>query len=202
LGRVEEGEDGLSLFYILKRDIQYNIIDKSTMSDIIDDLLATYTKDVCDFSTGKIYQIKCDDSDDVYIGSTCQKLEDRFSSHLSDYAAWKNAKARHLKYCKKKKKDTPFTFKGKSTTSRLIFQQGFARISLVEDFPCNFKYELRRREGEVIQATANTVNVNIAGRTRAEYRRDKRQENDRVCVVKPQGHTLSMVDMLNDLNMF
>ena len=36
-----------------------------------------------DFSNGKIYCIRNNIDDDIYIGSTCQKLSKRFSNHKS-----------------------------------------------------------------------------------------------------------------------
>jgi hypothetical protein len=41
-------------------------------------------------------------------------------------------------------------------------------IYIYEDFPCNSKQELNRREGEVIREIG-TINKQIAGRTKKEY---------------------------------
>jgi hypothetical protein len=45
-------------------------------------------------------------------------------------------------------------------------------IDLAEEYACQNKMQLERREGEIMRATENTVNRYIAGRTKAEYRRD------------------------------
>jgi hypothetical protein len=129
------------------------------MSDIIDDLLATYGRDVKDPSNGKIYRIVCDDSDDVYIGSTCQTLDERFSQHLKVFMRWKYKK----------------TFR--YISSMEIFKQGKARIELVEDYSCQTMGELHMREGEIILSTPNTVNKTVpCGKWLRREQRRKEQE--------------------------
>jgi hypothetical protein len=61
------------------------------------------------------------------------------------------------------------------TTSFKIIEKDFENcyIELVENYPCNSKNELCRREGEIIRATT-CVNKNIAGRTINEYRKDNK----------------------------
>ena len=49
-------------------------------------------------------------------------------------------------------------------------------IEHIEDYPCETKGELRKREGEVIKGMA-TLNQRIAGRTPAEYSREYRPKN-------------------------
>ena len=48
-------------------------------------------------------------------------------------------------------------------------------IELYEEYPCNNKEQLEKREGEVIREIA-TINKNIAGRTMKEYYQDNRDE--------------------------
>ena len=43
-------------------------------------------------------------------------------------------------------------------------------IELYENYPCNSKEELNKREGEVIREIG-TLNSNIAGRTKEEYKK-------------------------------
>ena len=48
-------------------------------------------------------------------------------------------------------------------------------IELFENFPCNSKEELNKREGEIIREIG-TVNKQIAGRTYKEYYEDNKDE--------------------------
>ena len=109
-----------------------------------------------DFSKGKIYKITNDYNDDVYIGSTCDRLVKRFAAH--------KAAAKQEKYI-----NIPLY--------KLINELGFQRfrIQLIEEFPCNDKYELRQREGHYIRELSKNLNKNIAGRTVKEYY-DKNKE--------------------------
>ena len=109
-----------------------------------------------DFTKGKIYKITNDFNDDVYIGSTCDRLVKRFNSHKRE-ARKENSKNRPL--------------------YKLINEVGFERfrIQLIEDFPCNDKYELRQREGHFIRQLG-TLNKKIEGRTVKEYYKDNKEK--------------------------
>ena len=109
-----------------------------------------------DFTKGKIYKITNDFNDDVYIGSTCDKLVKRFIKHKAD-AQNEKCKNRPL--------------------YKLINEVGFERfrIQLIEDFPCNDKYELRQREGHFIRQLG-TLNKKIEGRTVKEYYKDNKEK--------------------------
>jgi len=48
-------------------------------------------------------------------------------------------------------------------------------IELIEEYPCNNKIELNKKEGEHIRAN-NCVNKNVAGRTKNEYYIDYKDE--------------------------
>ena len=43
-----------------------------------------------DYSKGKIYCIKSNQTDMIYIGSSVQILDDRFTQHKSTFKKWKN----------------------------------------------------------------------------------------------------------------
>ena len=116
-----------------------------------------------DYDKGKIYKIVSPNSDKIYIGSTITPLTKRFLAHMSD---WRKGKSRH------------------STTSLSIIEAGNASIQLIEDFPCETKTELNKREGELIRQH-NCVNKCVPrGRQSAkEYYasiRDKELERKRV----------------------
>jgi len=59
-----------------------------------------------------------------------------------------------------------------------VIQHGDSYIELIEDFPCERKEQLLRREGEVIRAS-ECVNIRIAGRTDAEYYKDNAERYKR-----------------------
>jgi group I intron endonuclease len=109
-----------------------------------------------DFSKGKIYKITNDYNDDVYVGSTCDTLVKRFSSHKSNMN------------CKEK-----FN-RSLNVLMREIGKERF-RIELIEDYPCKDKYELRQREGHYIRELG-TLNSLIAGREKQENYQENREE--------------------------
>jgi hypothetical protein len=62
--------------------------------------------------------------------------------------------------------------KGNNYRSRSIIDAGDAYIELVEEYPCQNKEQLNRREGEIIRSRPNCINKAIAGRTHREWRKD------------------------------
>jgi len=99
------------------------------------------------FKNAKIYKITNDYNNDIYVGSTCNTLIRRFSVHKCD-ARKHNDRALY----------------------NLINEIGESRfrIELIEDYPCEDKYQLRQREGYFIRLFG-TLNMKIAGRTDQEY---------------------------------
>ena len=110
-----------------------------------------------DFGKGKIYKITNDYNDEVYVGSTCDLLTKRFSNHKHSLN-------------NTKKKNRPLY--------KLINEIGFERfrIELIEEYPCQDKYELRQREGHFIRELG-TLNKMIAGRTKQEYDKKNYEDN-------------------------
>ena len=102
---------------------------------------------VRNFQDGKIYSIRSHQTKKIYIGSTTQSLSQRFSNH-----------------------------KFMTCSSREIMQFADAYIELIEMFPCANKIQLQGREGEIIR-TRDCVNKNIAGRTRAESKKQYRKDH-------------------------
>lgn len=107
-----------------------------------------------DYSKSKIYAIRSFQTDECYIGSTCQNLAMRLGGHKRNYKSWKNGK-------------TNFT-----SSFILLDKYDDCHIELIEDVECKSKEELNRREGQVIRNTENCVNKQIAGRTQKEYQTD------------------------------
>ena len=102
------------------------------------------------YQNGKIYIIKSPNTDKVYIGSTTEKyLSRRLAKHIH-----------HT---------------GSNVTAKIIIDAGDAYIELVELFPCNSKYELNKREGEMQKLQLNKVNKYQAGRTALEREKEYRK---------------------------
>lgn len=105
-----------------------------------------------DYSKGQIYTIRNrNDDKKIYVGSTLQPLHKRFHQH---------------KINSKKEK----------CMNRLFYVEVNDNwenwyIELYENFPCNNRTELNKKEGEVIRLIG-TLNKNIAGRDDEQYRID------------------------------
>jgi len=95
------------------------------------------------YENGKIYLVKCKNNPKLkYVGSTFQQLEERFSLHKRD------------KNC--------------SLYKYVNGDWDNWYIELYENYSCNNKAELDKREGEITREIG-TINKNIAGRTTKEY---------------------------------
>ena len=103
------------------------------------------------YQNGKIYKIYSYQTDDVYYGSTTQKLCRRMVGHRTDHK------------------------QGTGITSKDILKFDDAKIELVEVYSCNNKEELHKREGWYIKNN-DCVNKHIAGRTRKEWRDDNKEK--------------------------
>ena len=100
------------------------------------------------YQNGKIYKIYCNETGDVYYGSTIQPISARITQHRSK-----------CKY---------------QCSSKTIIDRGNYSYSLVESFPCNSKEELHSRERYWIENN-NCINKIIPCRTRKEYREDNKE---------------------------
>lgn len=109
------------------------------------------------YQNGKIYAIRSYQTDKMYIGSTCMPLPKRLYAHRKDKIYYEAGKYNYV-----------------TSFEMLEFDDHY--IDLVEEFPCGNKMQLCRREGEIMRATENCVNMIVAGRTRAEYRRDNAEQ--------------------------
>ena len=76
---------------------------------------------------GKIYKITCNKTGLEYVGSTCDTLNRRLHNHVVKWGAWKAGKTNRCG-----------SFK--------ILEGGDYKIELLENFPCNSKEELNKRE--------------------------------------------------------
>ena len=104
------------------------------------------------YQRGKIYKIISNQTNDVYYGSTVeQRITNRLSGHRQNYKRWLTEKYPYV-------------------TSFEIIKFEDAKIILVENFPCNTRYELLAREQHYIDNN-ECVNKHNAytGLTRLEY---------------------------------
>jgi hypothetical protein len=101
------------------------------------------------YNKGKIYTIRCrTDETLIYVGSTIQPLSVRIGGH------------------KNSSKDVKYSNRLLYKTINNNWDDWY--IELYEDYPCENKEQLCKREGEIIREIG-TLNVVINGRTRQEY---------------------------------
>jgi hypothetical protein len=101
------------------------------------------------YQNGKIYTIRCrTDNTLIYVGSTSQPLTKRLGDH--------KCRCNNIKY------QNMLIYK----TINNNWDNWY--IELYEDYPCENKEQLCKREGEIIREIG-TLNVVINGRTREEY---------------------------------
>lgn len=102
-----------------------------------------------DYSKGKIYRLVCNTTDKQYIGSTVQLLSQRLGLHKSIFKRFIGGKSTKA-----------------LTAFDILFENNYS-IVLVEDYPCNNKDELMRRERYFID-TMPCVNKNNPVQTQEE----------------------------------
>jgi len=105
------------------------------------------------YQKSKIYKLWSPSKNLVYYGSTTETISRRLSKHLTDYNRY------------------DATTKKKYVNSFKILECSDYKIELVEEYPCNNKQQLARKEGEYIKAN-ECVNKCVAGRTTQEYYQD------------------------------
>ena len=103
---------------------------------------------------GKIYIIKNNVNNMMYIGSTIRTLETRMKQHIRDMAKYTNFKL--YKAMNQFKADNFY-------------------INLLEEFQYIDIKELRKQEGKYIKIVKPELNKNIAGRSVKEYNEDNKE---------------------------
>ena len=102
------------------------------------------------FPDARIYKIKCNITNKIYIGSTySNNLRKRLCMHYNSYLSFLRGNYHYI-------------------SSFDTLQNDNFDIELVQLFPCNNRHELHIREGYHIQNTVGCINRNVAGRTHAE----------------------------------
>jgi hypothetical protein len=102
-----------------------------------------------DYQKSKIYKLWSPSTGLTYFGSTTQSLSQRLGGHIRD-------NRRGGKYL---------------CSSSEIIKCGDYKIELVEEYPCNNKQQLEKKEGEYIKNN-ECINKFVAGRTSKEWRQD------------------------------
>jgi hypothetical protein len=101
------------------------------------------------YANGKIYKLVSFQTDKVYIGSTCEKLSARKARHISKYKSFLSGRDNYI-------------------TSFELIKLGDIDIVLLEEFPCENKEQLHKRERYYIDSN-NCVNKVLPTRTYKEY---------------------------------
>lgn len=107
---------------------------------------------VVDYTKGKIYQIVSSQTNEVYVGSTCETLSVRM--------------AKHRCACKRYQKGME-----EYVSSYELIRYDDARIELLSDFPCERREQLLAEEGKYIKQLG-ALNRCVAGRTKKQYYTD------------------------------
>ena len=97
------------------------------------------------YQNAKIYTIRSHQTEQIYIGSTTQPLAKRLGLH------------KYMRY-----------------SSKEIMKYDDAYIELLEEFPCENKEQLFKREGHHIRSN-DCVNKRVEGRTKKEYIQDNKE---------------------------
>ena len=130
------------------------------------------------YQKGKIYCLRSNDTDLIYIGSTIQTLSARKSGHVAAYKRYKNGNYNYM------------------SSFELVKLNNFY-IELVENYPCNSKCELDRREGVITRQYKsdgrNVCNKNIAGRDKKQYYNDNKAK---ILEYKKQYHNKNKAKIL------
>ena len=110
------------------------------------------------YQNGKIYAVKNNITDEVYIGSTVVRLSRRMVQHRSDAKMYPDK--------------MPLTGKINEIGIEHFY------IELVEDYPCKNKEHLNKREGELIRELA-TINKRVEQRTPTEIAKQRREYREK-----------------------
>ena len=127
------------------------------------------------YQLSKIYKIYSPSKNLVYIGSTTQSLSQRLASHLRDKKNYDTDNTKHY------------------TTSYLVLECEDYKIELLEEYACNNKQQLLKKEGEHIKNN-ECVNRCIAGRTRKEWHTDNADKLKE----KRKQHYLTNIDKVKE----
>jgi hypothetical protein len=106
--------------------------------------------DKTDYSQGKIYKIVCNKTGLIYIGSTYRSLEQRLKEHISYCKAYIDKRSNRL-----------------ISSIYVIFNNDY-KIELIENYPCQNKRELEKKEYYYI-SNIDCVNSHRSAMTSKQY---------------------------------
>ena len=110
------------------------------------------------YHKSKIYTIRSYQTDKYYIGSTCDALHKRLYKHRRVYKCYLNGEEHFV-----------------SSFDIIKYEDHY--IELLEDYKCETRNELTKREGELIRKYKDEiVNCRIEGRTHKEYYEDNKEK--------------------------
>ena len=110
------------------------------------------------YSNSIIYKVTSEHCDEFYVGSTTLTDSQRLAQHARDFEKYKAGKYSYV-------------------TSFDILELGDYDITVLEHVNCNTRKELELREAHYINLYKdNIVNKVIVGRTRNQYRLDKKEK--------------------------
>jgi hypothetical protein len=110
------------------------------------------------YHTSKIYTLRSHQCETYYIGSTTQPLYKRLYEHRNNKKHYDIGKHHYI-------------------TSFDIIKYDDNYIELLEEYKCDNKQQLERREGELIREhKEKCVNNKIAGRTKKEYAEENKEK--------------------------
>lgn len=110
-----------------------------------------------DYSQAKIYKLKSASTPNIYVGSTCKTIDERFNKHKKNYRYYL------------KNKDDPNAKWTAFIRSYDVLKYDDCTVELIEEFPCQSKRQLIAREAHYIRTLPHVINVVIPDRTPEEY---------------------------------
>lgn len=123
-----------------------------------------------DYQKGKIYKLWSPQGkeDEIYIGSTCDELYKRKSAHKVN---------------------------SNNCSSKKLFENYTdVRIELIEEYPCNNKEELTKKEGEYIRNN-KCLNKCLVGRTEQEYYQDNKEKYKKYSKEYYNNNKVNIIEM-------
>jgi hypothetical protein len=109
------------------------------------------------FQNSKIYKLWSPSQNLVYYGSTVQPLYQRFNEHKCRYKHY----TENNNYCA-------------YVTSFKIMKCADCKMELLEDYPCDNKQQLLKKEAEYVKNN-ECVNKEIPGRTKQEWEQTNKE---------------------------
>jgi hypothetical protein len=132
------------------------------------------------YENGKIYTIRSFKTDKFYIGSSCLELCKRLYKHRSNYKDYQRNNKRYI-------------------TSFEILKYDDHYIELLEEYKCQNKMELEKREGELIRLHKdNIVNKIVIGRTMKEWKKNNKEHIQEYNKIKCKEYYQQNKDILKE----